>query len=195
MSTGNSVTTWIGFLKSGDTDAAAQLWARYFARMVELARDRLRGLPRRASDEEDIALSAFHSFWQAVGEGRYARLDNRDDLWQLLVMHTARKAVDQRRFQQRQKRGGRTPRLEGKAADLALEQVIGHEPDPQLAALVVEEYRALTEALDEDLRAVAVRKLEGYTNEEIAAQLEVSLRTVERKLSVIRGMWQGDSRN
>jgi DNA-directed RNA polymerase specialized sigma24 family protein len=193
MASRDSVTTWISLFKAGNTEAAAQLWARYFARMVELARDRLRGLPRRASDEEDVALSAFHSFWQAVAEGRYARLDSRDDLWQLLVMHTARKVVDQRRLQQRRKRGGRTPRLEGEAADLALQQVIGHEPDPQLAALVVEEYEVLTRSLDEDLRSVAVRKLEGYTNEEIAAQLEVSLRTVERKLSVIRGLWQGDT--
>jgi DNA-directed RNA polymerase specialized sigma24 family protein len=193
MSSRDSVTTWIGFLKAGNTDAAAELWARYFARMVELARDRLRGLPRRASDEEDVALSAFHSFWQAVSEGRYARLDNRDDLWQLLVMHTARKAVNERRFQQRKKRGGRTPPLQGEAADLALQQVIGNEPDPQFAAQVVEEYQILIGSLDEDLRAVAVRKLEGYTNEEIAAQLEVGLRTVERKLSVIRGLWETDT--
>jgi DNA-directed RNA polymerase specialized sigma24 family protein len=195
MSNRDSVTTWISLLKAGDAEAASQLWARYFARLVELARDRLRGLPRGASDEEDVALSAFHSFWQAVGEGRFSRLDNRDDLWQLLVMHTARKAVDERRFQQRQKRGGGASRLEGEAADVALQAVIGHEPDPQFAALVVEEYEVLLAALDEDLRSVALRKLEGYTNEEIAEQLEVSLRTVERKLSVIRGLWQADTAN
>jgi DNA-directed RNA polymerase specialized sigma24 family protein len=189
MSSRGSVTTWIGLLKVGDTAAAAELWARYFPRLVELARDRLRGLPRLASDEEDVALSAFHSFWQAVGEGRFSRLDNRDDLWQLLVMHTARKAVNERRFQQRQKRGGSIPRLEGEAAEIALQEIVGHEPDPQFAALVVEEYRALLEALDEDLRPIASRKLEGYSNEEISAQLAVSLRTVERKLSVIRGLW------
>jgi DNA-directed RNA polymerase specialized sigma24 family protein len=189
MPSPDSVTTWISLLKAGDSKAASQLWGRYFARLVELARDRLRGLPRGASDEEDVALSAFHSFWQAVGQGRFSRLDNRDDLWQLLVMHTARKAVDERRFQQRKKRGGRAARLEGEAAELALQEVVGHEPDPQFAALVVEEYQELVGALDDDLRSVALRKLEGYTNEEIAAQLEVSLRTVERKLSVIRGLW------
>src|SRR5262249_29554864 len=193
MSNRDSVTTWISLLKAGNAEAASWLWAQYFTRLVELARDRLRGLPRRASDEEDVALSAFHSFWQALGEGRYARLDNRDDLWQLLVMHTARKAVDERRFQQRKKRGGATPGLQGEAADVALQTIIGQEPDPQFAALVVEEYQRLLAALDEDLRLVALRQMEGYTNEEIAAQLEVSLRTVERKLSVIRGLWEADA--
>lgn len=193
MSSSNSVTTWIGALKAGNAEAASWLWAQYFARLVELARDRLRGLSRRASDEEDVALSAFHSFWQALGEGRYARLDNRDDLWQLLVMHTARKAVDQRRFQQRKKRGGASSGLQGEAAEVALQTVVGQEPDPQFAALVVEEYQRLLALLEEDIRPVALRKLEGYTNEEIAAQLEVSLRTVERKLSVIRGLWEADT--
>jgi DNA-binding CsgD family transcriptional regulator len=37
---------------------------------------------------------------------------------------------------------------------------------------------------------VAVWKLEGYTNAEIAAKLDCTPRTVERKLRIIRGLWQ-----
>src|SRR5438067_2490766 len=54
-----SVTLWIGRLRAGDPDAAGPLWERYFQRLVGLARARLRGAPRRVSDEEDVALSAF----------------------------------------------------------------------------------------------------------------------------------------
>ena len=39
---------------------------------------------------------------------------------------------------------------------------------------------------DEELRSVAVWKLEGYTNEEIAAQLGRAPSTVARKLQLIR---------
>ena len=39
---------------------------------------------------------------------------------------------------------------------------------------------------DDTLKAVALWKLEGYSNEEIAAKLRCVTRSVERKLNVIR---------
>jgi DNA-directed RNA polymerase specialized sigma24 family protein len=44
-----------------------------------------------------------------------------------------------------------------------------------------------------DLRRIALWKLEGYTNPEIAAQLQCTVRTVERKLERIRAYWETDS--
>ena len=89
-----SVTLWVERLKSGDGEAAGPLWRAYFHRLVHLARQRLRGLTGAAADEEDVALSAFDSFCRAAEGGRFPRLDDRDDLWQLLLVITARKAVD-----------------------------------------------------------------------------------------------------
>ena len=183
MSESASVTVWIDRLKAGEPEAAQQIWERYYAKLLELARRRLAGLPKRASDEEDVALSAFHSFWQAAGAGRFPRLENRDDLWQLLVMHTARKAIARRRYDGRQKRRGH-------ASDAMLHLVVGNEPNPEFAAAVVDEFQHLMARLDDDsLRTVATKKLEGWTNQEIADQLQCSLRSVERKLAVIRGFW------
>jgi DNA-directed RNA polymerase specialized sigma24 family protein len=42
---------------------------------------------------------------------------------------------------------------------------------------------------DETLRQIAIAKLEGYKNLEIAEQLGLSLRSVQRKLSLIRQTW------
>jgi hypothetical protein len=78
---GGSVTHWLAHLKAGDPAAAKALWDGYFARLVELARTRLRAGARAAADEEDVALSAFDSFYRGAGEGRFPRLDDRDDLW------------------------------------------------------------------------------------------------------------------
>jgi RNA polymerase sigma factor (sigma-70 family) len=179
-----SVTTWIGKLKDGQPQAAQQLWHRYYARLVALARQKLIGLPKRASDEEDVVLSAFHSFCKAVDAGRFPMLESRDDLWQILVMHTARKAVDRRRYEARQKRHGQA------AGQGVLEEIVGEEPDPEFAASVAEELASLLAVLDEDLlRSIANKKLAGYTNREIAEELGWSHRTVERKLAVIRAMW------
>jgi DNA-directed RNA polymerase specialized sigma24 family protein len=179
-----SVTTWIGRLKAGDSAAAQELWQRYYGRLVRLARRKLSGLPRRASDEEDVVLSAFHSFCQALDAGRFPVLENRDDLWQLLVMHTARKAVDQRRYQGRQKRAGPI------ASDVVLDEIIGREPDPGFAVSVAEELERLLGVLgDQSLCQSAIRKLAGHTNGEIARDMQWSLRTVARKLVVIRTLW------
>jgi DNA-directed RNA polymerase specialized sigma24 family protein len=188
-----SVTHWLGPLKAGDEEAARRLWTRYFAGLVRLAHARLRDTPRGAADEEDVALSAFHSLCNGAAAGRFPQLEGRDDLWRLLATITARKAVDQIRRARRQKRGG--GRVRGDAdrpGDQveALAQVAGDEPTPEFAALMAEEYLHLLGRLpDETLRRVAAWKLEGYTNDEIADRLGCGLRTVERKLAVIRASW------
>ena len=89
-----SVTQMISLLKVGDREAAGQLWGRYFRKLVELARVRLRSMPRRAIDEEDVAVSVFDSFFRRAEQGQFPQLDDRDDLWQLLFVLTVRKAAN-----------------------------------------------------------------------------------------------------
>jgi DNA-directed RNA polymerase specialized sigma24 family protein len=196
---GGSVTRWIGSLKAGDLQAAQALWDRYFDGLVRLARTRLRGSPRAAADEEDVALSAFHCLCRGATGGRFPQLADRDNLWRLLATIAAQKAIDQQRRQGREKRGGggRTHA----EADLAsadaeadiLAQVVGREPSPEFAAQLDEEYRHQLDRLDDDgLRRIAVLKMEGYENYEIAQQLGCGVRTVERKLGAIRAIWQAE---
>jgi DNA-directed RNA polymerase specialized sigma24 family protein len=196
MASEESVSHWIGRLQAGDPAAAQKLWERYYRRLVGLARKKLRGLPRRAADEEDVALSAFTSFCQRAGAGRFPQLADRDNLWRLLVTLTARKAGHLVQHEGRQKRGGNAVVGESEVpgpADsdgLGLAQFLDPHPTPQFAAQVAEEYQRLLALLpDADLRSAAQWKMEGYTNEEIAAQLGCALRSVERKLKVIRSLW------
>ena len=192
-----SVTHWIGALKVGDAEAAQRLWERYFDALVRLARAKLGAMPRGAADEEDVALSAFHSFCQGAVRGRFPRLDDRDNLWRLLVTITAHKALDQVRRQARQKRGGGRVLVgsaqaggEDDTDGAGLEQVVGQEPTPQFAAMVADECRRLLAVLDDEtLRQIALLRMEGYSDEEIAARVDCSLRTVSRKLALIRKAW------
>jgi DNA-directed RNA polymerase specialized sigma24 family protein len=192
-----SVTRLIGALVGEDTDAAAeQLWQRYFDQLVRLARARLRVAPRGVGDEEDVALSAFDSFFRGAAQGRFPRLSDRGDLWRLLVTITARKAVDHVQSQRCQRRGGGRVVDEARVDALEpemgrwLEQVVGREPTPDFVAQVVDECRRLLEDLgDEGLRTVALLRMEGYTNDEIAERLGCGLRSVERKLERIRKRW------
>jgi DNA-directed RNA polymerase specialized sigma24 family protein len=192
MTAAGSVTHWIGQLKAGEPAAAQKLWEGYFQKMVELARMKLQGMPRRAADEEDVALSAFNSFCKGVGSGRFPQLQDRNSLWPLLVAITAHKAIDLMRHERRLKRGGppRDP-TDQINAEAALEEVIGREPTPEFALEIAEECERLLDRLgDNGLRSIALWKMEGYTVEEIAARLGCVPRTVERKLQVIRKLWE-----
>jgi DNA-directed RNA polymerase specialized sigma24 family protein len=195
-----SVTDWLNQLQAGDSAAAQPLWERYFARLVGLARQRLAGYRRAAADEEDVALSAFDTFCRGAGENRFPWLADRDDLWRLLVTLTERKATDLMRRESRARRGaGRVcgeadlPRAADDESGGTLARVPGREPTPEFAALVAEECQRLLARLGDDtLRDLALLKLEGHANVEIARHLGCAVRSVERKLALIREQWQGE---
>jgi DNA-directed RNA polymerase specialized sigma24 family protein len=193
-----SVTTWIAHLKAGDPDAARALWQRYFTQLVELAGQHLARRVRRAADEEDVALGAFASFCAGAAAGRFPRLDDRHDLWRLLLTLTIRHARQLARRETAQRRdAGRvvaaTDLFDLPAADL--DRLAGDAPDPALAAEVADELRFLLARLPaEPLRALAADLLAGRTAPEIARRLGCSLRTVERRWQRVRQFWQAAHR-
>jgi RNA polymerase sigma factor (sigma-70 family) len=193
MPSSGDVTCWIRQLRAGDRDVIQGLWERYYRAVIALARRHLGDLPRRAADEEDVALSAFDSFCRAAELGRFPRLEDRGDLWQILLLLTARKAADLVEHEGRGKRDWR--RMEGRDEDdgRQLREMVGREPDPAFAAQVAEECRRLLTKLgDEQLRLLVLRKMEGYTNEEVAVQLGCAPATVERRLRVVRKRWENE---
>jgi hypothetical protein len=115
----------------------------------------------------------------------------------MLVVLTARKALRQVQYERRQERGGGNviPEADVAPADAGpgagLDAIIGREPSPEFAAQVADECGRLLDLLDdEELRTIAVLKMDGHTNTEIAGKLGCLKRTVQRKLQVIRGLWQ-----
>jgi DNA-directed RNA polymerase specialized sigma24 family protein len=167
MSSEGSVTRWVTSLKAGEMAAAQPLWERYHRQLVSLARQKLRSARRRTADEEDVVQSAFHSFFKGVALGRFPQLDDRDNLWRVLMVITARKALDQLAHEHTKKQGGGT--VQGGSRidsgrhvwnDAAIEQIVGAEPTPEFAAQVAEEYQRLLDLLgDETLCRVAVWKM------------------------------------
>jgi DNA-directed RNA polymerase specialized sigma24 family protein len=190
MTSDGSITRWISQLQAGHLEAAQPLWERYFRQLVELTRRKLHAARPQGANEEDVALSAFDSFCRGLKRGRFPDLQDRDNLWKLLVVLTARKACHVMRDEMRQKRGG------GQRVSAAddLEQVVAQEPSPGFAAEVAENCQRLLDLLgNEELRTIALNKMEGFTTEEIASKLECAPRTVERKLRLIRSLWEKES--
>jgi DNA-directed RNA polymerase specialized sigma24 family protein len=183
-SVADSITRLIRDLQRGRDSAAGPLLELYFERLVGLARHRLKSLPGMAAYEEDVALRSFHSLCRRVQDpARPLRLDDRHDLWRLLATRTISRAIDLIRRHKSQEVPG----------DQDVQILLSREPTPDEAAAMADECRRLLDLLDEpDLRRIALWKVEGWTNEEIAAELQCVPRTVERKLSRIRMLWKDE---
>jgi DNA-directed RNA polymerase specialized sigma24 family protein len=136
MSSTGSVTNLVKGLKAGDSAAIDRLLERYRARVTGLARKRLRGAPRMVEDEDDIANRALWSLCKGARDGKFPRLNDRQDLWGLLVVITIRKATDQIAFWNAAKR--RPP----KATDQAVgdDDLIQRGPGPETLNILCEEY-------------------------------------------------------
>ncbi len=190
-----SISYWIQHLKSGDAEAARRLWDAYFASLTALARARLGAVPRRAVDEEDLALSAFHSLCCGAVRDDFPKLSDRQNLWALLLVIISRKVCDYIAYEGRVKRGrGRIVSLADILSDTqseaeALNAVLSCDLTPDAIAIMSEEYGRLLGYLDPDLRRLALAKMEGYSNEELAAREQCGLRTIERRLKLIRRIW------
>ena len=177
-----SVTRLIRAAQRDHDSAVGPLLAVYFDRLVQLARQRLQNLPGMANYDEDLALRSFYSVYRRVSDPeRPLQLTGRDDLWRLLATRTISRAIDLIR----RHRPGEVP------GEYDLAQLLTREPTPEEAAATAEECRRLLELLPEpELRLVALWKVEGYTNGEIAARLDCVPRTVERKVRRIRLLWK-----
>ncbi len=197
MDEDDPVTRWISGLKAGDEAAVAEIWNRYFDRLVHLARQKLGTSPRRVADEEDVAVSVFRCLCNGAQHGRLAEISDRGDLWRVLVTMTARKSIDQQRRNIGKKRGSGRVRGESifqrhpnEDPSPGLQQFGDGMPTPEMLASIEEEGHRLLQALEDlQLRQIAIWKFESYTNDEIAEKLQLTTRSIERKLHRIREIW------
>ena len=197
-SSADEITVWLNRLSAGDDEAAGSIWNAYYAKLMVHAKRKLGKERLRTFDEEDVALSALHSFCRGQKEGRFPELHDRDGLWKLLLTITARKVFWQRRHARAKKRGGGHVRGESafQTSDShedeaeGIVEVLGKEPSPDLACMFLEHTQLLLDGLeDEKLRQIAAWKLEGYNNSEIAGKLNCASRTIERKVNLLRKEW------
>jgi RNA polymerase sigma factor (sigma-70 family) len=199
MATQGTVTRLVQDLRSEDSgicNRAAQLiWERYFHDLLELARNNLSRKIRRRVDEEDVLQSMYKSFCLRQQRGEFD-LAGRDALWKLLMTITLNKARNVARDQGREIRNpDREQAIPGdderESQRWALEQMEAAGPSPAEAAVLNEALELRLDALtDPELRQIALWKLEGYTNREIAVKLGCVERTVERKVGLIKAKWK-----
>jgi RNA polymerase sigma factor (sigma-70 family) len=190
----DSISEWLGRLKSGELEVAQNLWNRYSEQLLRVAKQRLGRSPRGIGDEEDVALSVFASIFRGVAEGRFQNISTRDELWWLLLTVTKRKAVNQIRRETAQKRHHPGQNLGTGfllSTHISLNELVSSTPAPDFLVALQEQYVRLLEMLRNDqLREIAVLRIEGYSVAEIAERAGISQRAVERKLPLIRAKWK-----
>lgn len=179
----DSVTEWVEQIVRGESgEPQSQIVSRFLARLTALARTRIGGL-RGDEDEADVALSALKSFLIRAPQQEFRDLPDRDALWSLLAAITLKKSISARRRMLAQKRDVRRVQ--------SFDDVLTVDPSHEFLDSVVDEGNRLLESLDDPvLRDVARLRMEGYSNQEIAERIDRSVKTVERKMMLVRKILQ-----
>jgi RNA polymerase sigma factor (sigma-70 family) len=193
----DSISEWLGRLKAGEMQAAQNLWDRYSHELLRIAKKRLGTSPRGVGDEEDVALSVFGSIFRGVADGRFHHISTRDELWWLLLTITKRKSIDHIRRETSQKRQPPSVQTDSPGApgngpvQISLNELVSSSPTPDFIVALEEQYARLLNMLrNDELREIAVLRIQGYNVAEIAEKLGIGQRAVERKLQLIRTKWK-----
>lgn len=177
----------------GDREAAEGLMRFFYPRMLAVARRLLSSRPLAVLDGADVAQSAFATFCKRVEGGEFRRGLKREELWGLLEKITIRRAGRRIRRELADKRG--RPYLLDEAMlslrfdDATLAEVARQKGFDDLDLFCQE---LLDRLGDDELRQIALWRLMGYSNREIADMKGCSERTIERKLELIRAIWDQD---
>ncbi|EAQ80902.1 ECF-type sigma factor [Blastopirellula marina] len=188
------VDRWRRRLQVDPNEAMHQFWRTFYLPLVRYARNQLKTSTCRHCDEEDIAIISISAFYQAASQNRYPDIEDEVAVWKLLLTIVARNARRAIQHERMQKRGGGRVRRESdlttaeQATDGSLDLAV--ETSHILETLQVDErIDSLDQMRDDRLREIVIRKLQGYTHEEIGAALGCTARTVSRRLNRVRSAW------
>ena len=190
MTDPSSISEWIShFRSSGDEVAALKLWDRIHPRVRDLSRRWITriGIPV-AFDEDDITISVFATFCDRLRCGQLPELNDREGLWRLLILMTARKANDHAKTALARKRSHGTDNPD--VGLHAISELRDTQLEPSIEVMMEDQCQAMLKALrDPALEAVVLLKLEGYSNVEIAEKMKYSRRTIQRMLELVKDIW------
>ena len=197
MESADELAETICQLNRVSADEAERIWQKFFPRLMRFAKTRITHLRTGAFDEEDIALSAIKSFFRCMEAGKYQAIEGDDELWRLLVTITSRKITAQLRRQMAAKRANEHTESVFGDADGAhdsfapgLAQVMDKRNLPESTSAVINACEEMLGLLtNEMVKRTAIMRLEGYSNQEIAAELQCSVARVKQRVAKAKQVW------
>jgi hypothetical protein len=186
-----SVSHWLRGLKAGDRSAVDAIWHRYYERVVQFAERKMKINPDRAVDGEDIAQLAMQRLCLNVSTGRYPDLDDREQLWDLLVVFTLNRIRKHLRACSTLKRSA----AEADVLEFRRSQVFSDLRTPEAPTIMADMVQSWLDRLDlEDpsgqLRQIAIWCMEEISGSEISRILKKRKSFVLQQIRLIRLLWE-----
>jgi DNA-directed RNA polymerase specialized sigma24 family protein len=186
----STVSTWLQRLKREPDELSAQkLWDRVSPRIELLSRELIQRFGSDAAfDEEDVMVSVFASLYTGLSKQKFPNLHDSDGLWKLLTLITVRKINDRTKQRRALKRLGEC--TNDGSANILLDSYPDRQPEPSIDAMMADECRMMLNQLNDPmLEKIVLLRLDGYSNDEIAQQLNYSRRTIQRMLNLVKDAW------
>src|SRR5262249_3144310 len=176
------VADWMRRWNTGDPQAAELLFARYAARLTQVAEQHLSRKLAAREGGEDVVQSVFRTFFRRSAEGQF-QIDTSAQVWRLLVKITLQKVRTRSRYHATKKRSAAaelTPQDDSWVAE-----ALGREAEPAAWGLV-----ALVEALVQGVPPLYCRvlelRLQGLVPADVARELNISRNRVYRALELFQ---------
>lgn len=186
-----SVSKWVSQVKAGDRSAARFLWVRFYGKLVRAATRRLGRNPDPALGGEDIAQGAFANVCEGLLAGKYPQLENRDDLWRLLMASMVNRVNSHFRSINAQKRTVALNQPLEQIDEKSLLMLATPAAQVELQDLIEQ----LLETLDQDdptgeLREIALLYLQEHSASAIAKKMRRRKTNILQKIHLIRLLWE-----
>ena len=194
---------------SGDSVAYDELWGMFYPKLKAAVRHKVASMPRLANDASDLTSEALQSFFRRAFVDQEFDLNCPNSVWQLLKLITMRHVNDVLKGLKAAKRGGGVVPVSLESLGKSFRPGdAGSDSNNDLGAMVPDvkqsepsdeiEWSDLLDRLlaaieDTTARQILLLRLEHHSNSEIADRLQISIRTVQRHLKVIAGLWQLES--
>lgn len=177
-----SLTVILDRWRSGDENAAFEIFRRYEQRLVELAQRRIgRGLKSRVQPES-IALLVLESAFRQLRE-KPIEPDDSGSLWGWLSAITEFRILRKMEHHTAQTRDvRRTPQS---VSDEPMPELRGSEPLPEEATILADELNEIRKRLSRDDFEILSAKLEGLSNPELAYRRKCARQTIRYKVERI----------
>jgi RNA polymerase sigma-70 factor (ECF subfamily) len=158
---------------------------RFSERLLLFAQKRLPEPLKRRVDAEDVVQSVFRSFFTRHQDGNF-QFSEASDVWRLLAAMTWRKLMRTIRHHSQQQRDFHREFHDNSPPDSNQTQTPDPEPTPSSVAVMMELLAGIMKQLPGTHQKILELRLENYSIQEIADQLQVSMRTVNRTLKTVR---------